>query len=159
MTPFQSVLLFSLPEPYSIGRLRHPHSSNVFFSETTEPIEAKFYMEPSWVGGTKVCSGILCHMTNMAATPIYGKNPSKIFFSGTKGPVTLGLGMQHWRLGPNKVSSNDDLQLTLIFFTARSNLLPYAFIWKNIHFFRKNVRKSFNGRNLQQMTKVTRCFC
>ena len=23
------------------------------------------------------------HMTNMAATPIYGKNPSKIFFSGT----------------------------------------------------------------------------
>ena len=27
------------------------------------------------------------HMTKMAATPIYGKNPSKIFFSGTGGPI------------------------------------------------------------------------
>ena len=35
------------------------------------------------------------HMTKMAATPIYGNNPLKIFFSGTKGPMTLGLGMQH----------------------------------------------------------------
>ena len=46
-----------------------------------------------------------------------------------------------------------------LFFTARSNLLPYAFIWKNIHFFRKNVIKSFNGRNLQQMTRVTTVLC
>ena len=72
-------------------------------------------MEPPWVGGTKVCSGGLGHMTKMAATPIYGKNPLKIF-SGTKGPMTLGLGMQHWGLGPNKVSSNDDLGLTLTFY-------------------------------------------
>ena len=27
------------------------------------------------------------HMTKMAAMPIYGKNPSKIFFSGTSGPI------------------------------------------------------------------------
>ena len=26
------------------------------------------------------------HMTKMAAMPLYGKNPSKIFFSGTDGP-------------------------------------------------------------------------
>ena len=98
-------------------------------------------------------------MTKVAATPIYGKNPLKIFFSGTKGPMTLGLGMQHRAFGPNKICSNDDLGLTLTFFTARPDLLPYAFIWENIHFFRKNVRKSFDGRNLQQMTEVTRCFC
>ena len=36
------------------------------------------------------------HMTKMAATPMYGKTPLKIFFSGTKGPMALGLGMQHW---------------------------------------------------------------
>ena len=83
------------------------------------------------------------------------KKPSKIFFSGTKGSMTLGLGMQHQPLGPNKVCSNDYLELTLTFFTARSILLPYAFILENKHFFQKNVRKSFNGRNLQQMTKVT----
>ena len=73
--------------------------------------------------------------------------------------MTLGLGMQHLGLGTNKVRSNDDLGLTLTFFTARSNLLPYSFIWENIHFFRKNVKKSFNERNLQQMTEVTRCCC
>ena len=56
------------------------------------PTEAKFHVEPPWVGGTKVCSGLLGHMTKMAGRPVYGKNPSKIF-SGTKGPMTLGLGM------------------------------------------------------------------
>ena len=32
-------------------------------------------------------------MTEMAATPIYGKNASKIFFSRTGGPISLKLGM------------------------------------------------------------------
>ena len=34
------------------------------------------------------------HMTKMAAMPIYGKNPSKIF-SRTGGPVSTKLGMKH----------------------------------------------------------------
>ena len=58
--------------------------SNIFFSETAWPIKAKFYVEPPWVGGTKFCSRHLGHMTKMAATPIYGKNLSKIFFSRTR---------------------------------------------------------------------------
>ena len=33
------------------------------------------------------------HMTKMAATPIYGKNPSKIFFSGTGWLISMKLGM------------------------------------------------------------------
>ena len=33
------------------------------------------------------------HMTKMAATPIYGKKPSKIFFSRTGGPIFTKLGM------------------------------------------------------------------
>ena len=45
------------------------------------------------IGGTKVCPRHLGHMTNMAITPIYGKNPSKIFFSGTGGPISTKLGM------------------------------------------------------------------
>ena len=51
--------------------------SNVLSSETAWPIKAKFYLEPPWQGGTKVC--IICpgHMTKMAATPIYGKNLEK----------------------------------------------------------------------------------
>ena len=53
----------------------------------------KFYVEPPWVGGTKVCSRHLGHMTKMAATSIYGKNPSKIFFSRTGGPIFTKLGI------------------------------------------------------------------
>ena len=37
--------------------------SNIFSSETTGPIEAKFHMESSWDGGTKVCSNGPGHMT------------------------------------------------------------------------------------------------
>ena len=33
------------------------------------------------------------HMTKMAAMPIYGKNPSKIFSFGTGGPISTKLGM------------------------------------------------------------------
>ena len=47
--------------------------SNVFFSETAGPIEAKFHMEPLWDGGTKVYLQGPGHMTKMASMPIYGK--------------------------------------------------------------------------------------
>ena len=48
--------------------------SNIFFSETTGLIEAKFHVELPWNGGTKVCSNGPGHMISMAAMPIYGKN-------------------------------------------------------------------------------------
>ena len=50
---------------------------------SSPPIKAKFYVEPPWIGGRKVCLRHLGHMTKMATMPIYGKNPSKIFFSRT----------------------------------------------------------------------------
>ena len=36
--------------------------------------KAKFYVEPPWEGGTKVCINGPGHMTKMATMPIYGKN-------------------------------------------------------------------------------------
>ena len=63
------------------------------------------------------------HMTKLAAMPIYGKNPSKIFFSGTGGPISTKLGMLHRGLQPIIVCSNDDPGLTFTYFTARSNLV------------------------------------
>ena len=68
-------------------------------------------------------------MTKMAAVPIYGKN-LKIFFSGTKQLMTLKLGVQHWVLEYYQVCSNDDPGLTMTYFTARSTLVPYAFVWE-----------------------------
>ena len=38
--------------------------------------------------------------------------------------------MQHWVLNYYKVCSNDDSGLNLTYFTARSNLIPYAFVWE-----------------------------
>ena len=76
----------------SVVRRCRPQSSNIFFSETAWPIKAKFYVEPPWVGGTKVCSRHLGHMTKMAATSIYGKNPSKIF-PRTGRPIFTKLGI------------------------------------------------------------------
>ena len=82
------VHIFSSPEPnahwwaYSIGR--HPSSvvrlstfSNIFSSEATGPIEAKFCVEALWVRGTKVPSNGHGNMTKIAPMPIYGKNLKK----------------------------------------------------------------------------------
>ena len=104
--PFVSrFCIFSSPEPLgSQGELivyqwirlsvsRRPQCSNIFFSETTWPIKAKFYVEPPWEGRTKVYIKGPGHMAKMAATPIYGKNPSKIFFSRTSRPIFTKLGM------------------------------------------------------------------
>ena len=52
------------------------------------------------------------------------------FFSRTKRPMTLKLGMPHRVLEYYQVCSNDDPGLTLTYFTARSNFVPYAFVWE-----------------------------
>ena len=72
--------------PSSVCRRRRSQCSKIFFSKTAGPIKAKFYVEPLWVGGTKVCAWDPSHMTKMAAMPIYGKNSKKIF-SRTGGPI------------------------------------------------------------------------
>ena len=52
----------------------------------------------------------------------------KTFFSGTKRLIILKLVKHHRVLEYYQVCSNDDPGLTLIYFTARSNLVPYAFV-------------------------------
>ena len=44
--------------------------------------------------------------------------------------MTLKAGMQHLILEYYLICSNDDPVLTVAYFTARSNLVPYAFIWE-----------------------------
>ena len=77
----------------------------------------------------KIYTKYFGHITKMAATPIYGKNPLEIFFSRTRRSVTLGLGMLHLGCGAYQVCSNDDPRLTLTYLMSRSNLLPNAFKW------------------------------
>ena len=66
-----------------------------FFSETTWPIKAKFYVKHLYDGGINVYINSSGHITKMAAMPIYGKIPSKIFFSKTSGLISTKLGMEH----------------------------------------------------------------
>ena len=54
-----------------------PPSLKIFSSEIAWPIKAIFYVEPPWLGGTKVCINGPGHMTKMAAMPIYGENLKK----------------------------------------------------------------------------------
>ena len=46
--------------------------------------------------------------------------------------MTLKLGMHHWVLEYYQVCSNDDPMLTLTYYTERSNLVPYAFVWEKV---------------------------
>ena len=62
------------------------------------------------------------HMTKMAAVPIYGKNPSKIFFSRTGGSISKKLGMKHQWLKYYNVYINHDSVMTLTFFYGKVNI-------------------------------------
>ena len=44
--------------------------------------------------------------------------------------MTLKLGMQHWVLEYYQICTNDDPEFTLTYFTVRSNLVLYAFVWE-----------------------------
>ena len=60
--------------------------------KTTWPIKGNFYMKRLYERGTNVYISNSGHMNKMAAMPIYGKIPSKIFFSMTWiAPTKLGL--------------------------------------------------------------------
>ena len=95
-------------------------------------------MELRWDVGTKVYSNDLGHITNMATMPIYGKNRIKIS-PGTKRLMTLKRGMQDRVLEFYQDCSNSDPGLTLTYFMARSNMVPYAFVWKKLIDFSETI--------------------
>ena len=105
----------------------------VYVCQHFQTLKPKFHVEPPWDGGTKVCSNGPGHMTKMAAMPIYGK---KNLLLRNQKVYDLELGMQHRVLEYYQIYSNDDPGLTLTYFTARSNLVPYAFVLEkdNVYF-------------------------
>ena len=44
--------------------------------------------------------------------------------------MTLKVDMQHWVLEYYQICSNNVSGLTLTYFMARSNFVPYAFVWE-----------------------------
>ena len=69
----------------------------------------------------KVCINGQGHMTKMAAMAINSKNkPLKIFFSTTRRPMILKLGMKQQAMKLYKVYIKHDPGMTLTYLTARS---------------------------------------
>ena len=108
--------------------------SDCFSLETARLSETKFFVEPPWDEGMKVSTNGLCHMTKMAAMPIYDKKPLKSSFPEPKSRMTLKLGMRHWLLEYYQFYSNDDHGLTLTYFMARSDLVLFVFVWESADF-------------------------
>ena len=75
----------------------------------------------------------------------------KIFFFGTKKLITLKLGIKHQVLEYYRVCSNDDPGMTVTYFTARSNLVPYAFVWE------KGKTMDFSETSVVFDIKVGKC--
>ena len=98
-------------------------------SETTWPFIIKLHIEHPLEGGTKACINGQGHMTKMAAISLYGKNLYKAS-SPEPGVYDMKLGMQHWGLMLYKACINDDLRVTLTYFTAWSKLDTCEFEWE-----------------------------
>ena len=91
----------------------------------------------------------LGHMIKMAV--IYGKNPSKIFFSETNRLISRKLGVKHRWLKLSNVYINHDPVMTLTKFMAMSTWVAYAFEWGKLlkcHLKGKASTKLANGQNI-----------
>ena len=117
----------------------HGHSDSTFskfFSlETAMSVEAKFHVAPLWDEGMKVSINAVCHMTKMAMA-IYDTNLKKHSSLEPKGgwPWNLVCGFSY-------SSTTKFVQmmtgLTLTYFTARSNFVPFVFVWER---FARNLK-------------------
>ena len=65
--------------------------------------------------------------------------------------MTLKIGMPHWVLQYFQIYLNDDAELTLTYFTARTNFVPYAFVWQ------KDETMDFSETVVVYDIKVGRC--
>ena len=78
-------------------------------------------MEPPCDRGTSVCSNGPGHMTKMAAMPV-----DRLLRNQKADDLESWYAASGARVLPS--CSNDDRELTLTYFTARSDLVPYAFL-------------------------------
>ena len=93
-------------------------------------------------------------MTKMAPMPIYGKNPSKIFFSETNGLISIKLGVKHRLLKYYIVYINHDHVMTLTSLWQGQYGLPMR--WGKLlkyHLKGKTSRKLANGQNIDYSEK------
>ena len=129
------------PFPPQIYGMCPQHFQNIFSSETTGPIKVKFHMESPWDGERKFVQLIQVTWPRWPPCPYMVKtlkNQLGTWYATGPMSFSLKLGMQHQVLEYYQVCSNDDPGFTLTYFTARSNLVPYAFVWEKGNGFFRN---------------------
>ena len=131
--------IINSPEPkaqwrdYRIRRVCHPYVVCQHF-QTSSPQKPLGRLKPNFMwshlgtGERKFVQTVLVTWPSWPLCPYMVKKPLKIFFAGTKRSMTLKLVMQQQVLKYYQVCSNDDPGLTLTYFTAKSHLVPYAFV-------------------------------
>ena len=106
-----------------------PHSLNIFSSETTGRIKAKFHMESPRDDETKVCSNGHGHMTKMAVMPIYMvKNLKNLLRNQKADDLKTWYAASGARVQPNLFKWW--LWVDLDLFYGSSNLVLYASVWE-----------------------------
>ena len=70
----------------------HVYDHNIQRSSSLKPL-GQSKSKHLYDQGTNVIINKPGHMTKMAVMPIYGKNPSKIFFTGSTEPIATKLDM------------------------------------------------------------------
>ena len=134
------LLVFSSLEPevhwwaYRIGR---PLTSVVCLSghHLLSTLFKHLLLRNHWANRSQISYGVFMGWGNksvqtvLVTWPWWPPCPYMVkIFSGTKRLMTLKLSMQYWVLEYYQVCSNDDPGLTLTYFTAKSNLVPY--VWE-----------------------------
>ena len=77
--------------PSTVFRLSVVNNVQTSSSLNRLPDESQILCGASFGTGNEILFMHMGHMTKIATTPLYGKNPSKTFFSGTGGPISTNL--------------------------------------------------------------------
>ena len=93
-------------------------------------LKQNFIWSPLETGEQKFVQTVLVTWPRWPPCPYMVKTLQIV--SGTKRQMTLKLGMQHQVREYYHINSGNDpgLTLTYMYLTARSNLIPYAFVWE-----------------------------
>ena len=91
-------------------------------SKATGPVLTKFDKKPSGFEGMKICSDRPGHMTNMAATPIYGKSFENLLLQTKIDSWILKLGMMQG-------CSGDQPLVDLDFFIWQGSVCFWVFLY------------------------------
>ena len=126
-------------------------SLRFFSSITTRLIKPDFIWSLIAMWERKLAQMVQVIRPRWPPWPYMVKTFKNLLLWNRKADETLKFGMQHRVLECYQVCSNDAPWLTLTYFTTRSNLVPYAFVWEKVK------TMDFSESIVVYDTKVGRC--